>query len=95
MILVDVVAAPFCNSFKRCFSLTGDSGLAPIHSIKKLKSIFSEKANEQQQSHLQSHQPPSLPPPPSPRTRELKVGLAYVVNGEFKKNLWERSVTGG
>jgi len=43
-------------------NLTNESGLAPTHSIKKLKSIFSEKSEQ------------SLPPPPpSPRLSETPV----------------------
>ncbi len=43
-------------------SLANETGIAPTHSIKKLKSIFAEKAGETL--------PPSLPPPPSPKSRE-------------------------
>merc|ERR1719427_287963 len=43
-------------------NLTNESGLAPTHSIKKLKSIFSEKS--------ESAIPSLPPPPPSPRQSE-------------------------
>jgi len=47
-------------------NLTNESGLAPTHSIKKLKSIFSEKS--------ESTIPSLPPPPPSPRLTEPLSG---------------------
>ena len=42
-------------------SLASETGLAPTHSIKKLKSIFSEKEGEKASQQC----PPPLPAPPS------------------------------
>ena len=49
-------------TFFLIYSLVNETGIAPTHSIKKLKSIFAEKAGEPL--------PPPIPLPPSPKSRE-------------------------
>ena len=59
------------QSVLMCFSLANETGIAPTHSIKKLKSIFSEKAADTPSTASSpTEQSSGAPDPPSPKDRD-------------------------